>query len=1420
MSDFDLHYLRPGKDGIRESFEEFCCQLFRRSEGGDGWQYRRISGAGGDGGVEAIWEREDGSIWGLQAKYFFKFGSSEKSQMKESLDQAMANYGSLTKYTYTIPATLTGKKGGKSKRPTKGQHDSLGKWREEWVEEYAKLGRVIEIDYWDEGELISRLTAVDLNGGMRRYWFDRDFFSAQWFADHLSDAEAQAGDRYSPDISLDTPLSRSSDIFGKTEDADRHFQEVYRGFVKEVGRWKSVLPGDSGGLSEQLDDDLSGEASALLGYAQSALALFRGYLTLPDQKVSAQLSAELRDTMAAAIELEPKVRKSLEDKHGQNADSRGFRQFSAEYNASFPMAPLDHLRDLISALKRIIKSEFELFASHAMLVKGPAGIGKTHGVIDISKARLDMGLNSIISFGEDFSQGDPWVRIAHKLGLSNIGREQLLEILDAAGETTGYPLVIFIDALNETSPDRKLWKAWLPPIVEQIRRYPFVKLCVTCRDTYLRDVLASSVKIPQVSHNGFAGRMYDAIVKFFQYYGLGVPSGPLLQDEFSNPLFLHLVCGALKDSGERKLPSGSDGFLDVVKLLINEKNKKIATVCDYDPRKNLVKESVLAIASSMATQNSRMLPLEDVEQALDHVAPKSGFSSSMVNMLERESLLAVVEQQKEGLGGESSYFVRFTFERIGDHFIAEHLLASHTKEDIVIAMQPGGELHFMFEDEAAAQEHFGLLEAVSLLLVEKFERELPSFNQEGTEAFLLKPFVGALQWRTAESFSRLTIAYFRQALQTPGVAGDAFDALLRLSIRDNHPLNADFMHSWWNSLHPLGRDPFWAFNLEENYSMWGDDINSTGAVATLFDWGLQAPLDGLATDVSLLWGTTFSWFLASPDRRIRDKATKGLVRLAVANPGVLPSLLRRFLCHDDEYVIERVLTAAYGAMLLNPDSDHAKLSAQVVADWFVPSGHKSVPTTNAIIRDHARSILEVASGLGGVEHLVPESFRPPYESPWPIELPTEDEVSEYANDRERYPQLDLTERQGLGLGTDFARYVVSPRVLNEFDCGAMGIEAMDVYRWFMQKAVSDGYPGQEDRCARFDRTILSHFGGGRGKPGWAERLGKKYYWKYLHQLVGNFADHLPRIDWNRNVIPPSDGLQGVDLRDIDPTDLRLFADAPPDATSWVVNSPCVFPISDSPDEDAEWVARPDDFPELKEVLTVQSPDQTDWIVLDLSVRWDGPKRGEDGSGDYRHVSRSVETAFCQAADTALIKRKFKQEEWPINLSIRVPEDYRGYLGEYPHGIAYTKRPNSDLKYSEEYDGFTLFHSAFWQLKGREWEYDYSSEDEVPSLIMPSPGLIEYGGLKWDGCGSWLDDSGNTQVYATNWYGNSVSALVARVDFIDKYLVDAEMALLFTGFQQKFIAGSYDDSVGLKEEFSVYLRSSRRIYTLGVKTENL
>jgi hypothetical protein len=59
-------------DGQRGAFEDLVCQLARRDAPSVD-SFRRIEGAGGDGGVECLVKSSDGTV-GYQAKFYTKSG--------------------------------------------------------------------------------------------------------------------------------------------------------------------------------------------------------------------------------------------------------------------------------------------------------------------------------------------------------------------------------------------------------------------------------------------------------------------------------------------------------------------------------------------------------------------------------------------------------------------------------------------------------------------------------------------------------------------------------------------------------------------------------------------------------------------------------------------------------------------------------------------------------------------------------------------------------------------------------------------------------------------------------------------------------------------------------------------------------------------------------------------------------------------------------------------------------------------------------------------------------------------------------------------------------------------------------------------------------------------------------------------------
>jgi hypothetical protein len=1374
--------LRLDATGSRGAFEEFCCQMFRRApEAPANGRYRRVRGDGGDGGVEALWIFPAGEAWGLQAKFFNTMGSNQKAQLAESVQQAVANYPNLTRYTICLPFNLTAKTGAKAGKSKRGQHEQLSEWITEWRSDLGGAGRAVQFDVWDESELRSRLAAADTTGGLARYWFDEEVFTAAWFAERLAEAKAQAGPRYSPELSVATPLDTALQAFGRSELWTKRIEALASNYADKLDWWRKTADDRIEALSS-LPKELADEAKAV-GEAAEPLEQSLGDAgENPDRLTLPEFRAAVRRSIERGSVLEPKLKEALVAIHGKSADSPGFRQWSAEYMADFPMASLDHLRDLLTVLREVevlaFQPESQLPAATGMLLHGEAGVGKTHGIIDAAVRRHDSGLPSLVLFGEDVT-GDPWQALITKLGLgSGMGRDAILDALNAAGEATGFPLVIFIDALNETQPDRRKWQSWLPPMLEHIKRRSFLKLCVSCREIYVREVMPPGLAIPAIEHNGFLGREYEAQFAFFQHYGLGVPGEPLLQEEFANPLFLRLVCEALRDRGAQAIPAGREGIRAIINLLLLAKNERAAAVCDYDSRENRVSEAMLRLAGAMASAGSRTLPLADARSLVDRALVSQ--SKSLFALLESESLVSIIERPGVGLGAEASYSARFTFERIGDHLIAEHLLASIA--DVQAAFAVGGTLSFLVASNDAVRANAGLLEALSIQLPEAHGTELIDVPVDVDQAVLWDAFIAGLQWRNPQFVSERTTQLVREALSSnETVVASMLEALLGIAARPDHPLNARFIDRILRGIPLLARDPFWAHRLEVSYSGWSDTVRPKSSVNRLIETARRGNLDNLSEGIGMLWAIVLAWFYASPDRRIRDQATMAMVSIFRVRPSTIAPLLRRFLLIDDEYISERVLVAAYGGLLLSESRPELHTAAEIVHNFYFVDDDTPL---NASLRDHARLVIELSVELGvAPEELDAARYRPPYPSIWPVPLPTENDVKAYAEDKKRFPQMSLVQKTGLATGTDFARYVVEPRVTDAFDIAKTGLDKLAIFRWFLKEAVDFGYPGPSDQCAQFDRALLGEFGGGRGKPGWAERLGKKYYWIFLRRLVGHIADHVDRKTWS-GTFPPSDELQGLDLRDIDPTDIRQFLSPPSGDHAWLMPAPYQFRGPDVPQGDAVWVSE-DDLTNIANALSVTDREGTVWQVLDMGASWNGKRKDQRRQDTYRHVTRSVRAATCEVADIGKVKKAFAKT--PLDHFNHGPHDYRGYLGEYPQRWPYARRTHGPVTFDGEDDGIRFQHLALHQLRGREWERDYSPVGESPSILMPSPALIWAGNLQWDRRGGWQDANGQIQIQDPWWWSDKGPALICRIDYMDRFLDANNKALIILGFQMKFVA---------------------------------
>ena len=129
--------------------------------------------------------------------------------------------------------------------------------------------------------------------------------------------------------------------------------------------------------------------------------------------------------------------------------------------------------------------------------------------------------------------------------------------------------------------------------------------------------------------------------------------------------------------------------------------------------------------------------------------------------------------------------MRFTFERVGDYLVAEHLLGQVA--DLDAAFAGGGSLAFLSESNDAAAENGGLLEALSILLPEIHGVELMDVLTGIDRALLWGPFLRGIQWRSPASHRRTRArTLVREALGSNEATKPALEAVLGLAPRPAH----------------------------------------------------------------------------------------------------------------------------------------------------------------------------------------------------------------------------------------------------------------------------------------------------------------------------------------------------------------------------------------------------------------------------------------------------------------------------------------------------------------------------------------------------------------------------------------------------------------------------------------------------------
>lgn len=998
MVELDFTRIRPfdgSKDG---GFEELVCQLAHLNKPQQGKNFIRKDGAGGDGGVECYWILEDGSEHAWQAKYFTeRLESSQWSQIDDSVRTAIAKHPRLTKYYVSVPKDLNDSR--KTGRGGKSVVSSLDKWNQYvqiWTDLAKDNGMNLEFEYWGRHELSMLLQKDESNYiGRALYWFNEPVMSMEVFAELANKSKVSLGERFSEEYHVDLPIQKKVEglcISPEWKEAINNQKTIVFDLIHRIDQL------------DRFENNTLNKGPKWTDLKKKATKFEESYLEILTTKYDA-----LKFT---------NIRHEFEYLRGLATDFNSFTWDNIDDNNE-PWKEIRYqFRRIIEGLDDIETFIFniaaEAYETKSAVILGEAGIGKSHLLCEIAQKRITEGLPTVFLLGQKYSGGNPLNFIAEELDLKGVSFKQLLGALDAAGEAKKTRTLIIIDALNEGN-HRFDWQDQLVSFIAGLKNYPHIALLISCRSTYRDIILPAEIKgnIVEIFHAGFKGFEHRAAMKYLAKQGIDKPSVPLLSPEFSNPLFLKTCCKAIKSKGLSSFPKGLEGQTAIFNFYLESIENVIKLRKKYMGNRSVSSRILSKLIELIYPDNLFGIEINLAAEVIREVDPKPNFDDDLIDILISEGLLAL--DMITDNNGNTVEVVRFTYERFSDYFIAENIVNNLKGENLEAEFGINGKLEEIIMNP---YKYSGVIEALGVIFPEKFNIEFIDFVPEESthyNSIFDKSFTDVLLLRSKDSINDRTVALLNK-ISSYGFFNESLDKILALSTEPNHSLNAEFLHENLKRRNMVERDYFWSTHIAvSDYEE--DEEQPESVTRTLIDWALSADLSDVEDERIRLLSYTLLWMTTTSNRKVRDQATKSLVRMLSYRPFIIKELLTEFNDIDDLYLKERLYAVTYGVVCTINNLDEVREIAEMVYELQFTD---NTPEPHLLLRDYARGIMEYALYKNVIAEEMSINFRPPYISKWPIENPTKSDIKDL--DEDEYSSIKSSL---MGFPGDFGNYTMS-----------------------------------------------------------------------------------------------------------------------------------------------------------------------------------------------------------------------------------------------------------------------------------------------------------------------------------------------------------------------------------------------------------
>jgi hypothetical protein len=1147
--------------GIRFKFEDLCRQLFVHENISGNKQFKYLHSNPNNAGLETepIYDEVNNRWIGFQAKYFDNV--VDYSQIKDSANKTVEHYSGKVDYIFLF-----------SNKPLKQK--SL-----------IPTGHVLNTNQINL-ELVTNEAILDLVREkypyLGYYYFGNHSIKQEWFETYTNYMFAELGERYNRVFNVDTEASDEISLFVHDQKAAEYLNAKKTRLLKEtndlyykVNMDRAYLKVIDLAVSELPDVDIE---------------------TLYD---SMQWKVEIEKTVASFLSRFSKKRSKLDLQRQEQSslacDTSRSREERSDADKKYLElgAQIQSLDSLISlpTIVEITNRERGLLYGNVLSISGRAGTGKSQILACETKQLLDEDRVGLLLLAGIYFTDDPiQSQIMRNLHL-DYNLEDLIDILETIGEKDNRIVPIFIDALNETW-NKQLWKSGLPAIIDKIKRSQMVKLVLTYRSEYEKYILPDSMcqkmhsdEFITIHHRGFENNSIDAVRTFLDHYN--IPFTPLeyFGYEMSNPLFLTLYCKTYNGE-EISLPK-------LYERLIKQANANIYRTLEtelrskgYSEDDNILRPLITELASTLVFQNDRSISKSDL-CGLKYWSEYGLTPAPFIRLLIKENLLhdSVFDNVER---------LYFSYDQMNDYYCAKALIETYGNNcDVRIYLSE--KVLGIKDGKLGNSWNIDVFINACALYTEKYGKECIDIIDALTDDYdkwsVISRYISSFQWRNTRA---VTTDNFREFLRTyPCEPDRLWEMLIGNSVKVSNPMNADFLHEFLSAYDLNRRDYIWTIYINKLPLDGSDRIVQ---LVEMYDRGEKLETAN-EKQVELLL-TLFSWLLTSSNRWLRDYTSKAMIEILKEHFQLCQTILEKFYRVNDPYVIQRLFGVVFGACSKREkaDNEYFQVLAEYVYNTYF-NQEKVFP--DILLRDYARMIVERflyenPDYSGTIDR---KKIIPPYNSD-PIPELDDQHYLEREYHGATFWLMHSMRFEGMGMYGDFGRYVFQSALRN-FDVDDKKLFNYAVYFILNELQYSEEYFGEHDKhCGRYDRFQTAKI----------ERIGKKYQWIAMHNILARVSDHCKMVDcWS---YPEKEDVQFEGawepyVRDFDPTlnqGFMICSEAP------IFYSIDVF-ITAAIDENTHtdvssakqqktWLDSKGVFHErLKETLLLNDEQGTEWVSL-------------------------------------------------------------------------------------------------------------------------------------------------------------------------------------------------------------------------------